>query len=96
MLDKKGEVRVTGFGLARRTEDDVEVTADGAVVWHSRPRLCALAPAPRKHSRGRLCHISVPEVAARKAWAEIEALALSAYGTTTAVRNIGLRRVGGE
>ena len=32
MIDKKGEVRVTDFGLAKRTEGDVEVTADGAVV----------------------------------------------------------------
>jgi len=32
MLDKKGEVRVTDFGLAKHTEGDVEVTADGAVV----------------------------------------------------------------
>jgi len=32
MLDKKGEVRVTDFGLAKRTEGDVAVTADGAVV----------------------------------------------------------------
>jgi len=32
MLDRKGEVRVTDFGLAKRTEGDVAVTADGAVV----------------------------------------------------------------
>ncbi|MBM4035674.1 MAG: DUF1080 domain-containing protein, partial [Planctomycetes bacterium] len=32
MLDKEGQVRVTDFGLAKRTEGDVEVTADGAVV----------------------------------------------------------------
>ncbi len=32
MIDKDGQVRVTDFGLAKRTEGDVEVTADGAVV----------------------------------------------------------------
>ncbi|HUT35124.1 MAG TPA: protein kinase [Planctomycetota bacterium] len=32
MIDKKDEVRVTDFGLAKRTEGDVAVTADGAVV----------------------------------------------------------------
>jgi WD40 repeat protein len=32
MLDKKGEVRVADFGLAKHTEGDVEVTADGSVV----------------------------------------------------------------
>ncbi|HUT34950.1 MAG TPA: protein kinase, partial [Planctomycetota bacterium] len=32
MIDTKGEVRVTDFGLAKRTEGDVAVTADGAVV----------------------------------------------------------------
>jgi len=32
MLDKKGEVRVADFGLAKRTEGDVAVTADGSVV----------------------------------------------------------------
>ncbi|MBM4042403.1 MAG: DUF1080 domain-containing protein, partial [Planctomycetes bacterium] len=32
MLDKEAQVRVTDFGLAKRTEGDVAVTADGAVV----------------------------------------------------------------
>jgi len=32
MIDKKGEVRVTDFGLAKRTEGDINVTADGRVV----------------------------------------------------------------
>jgi len=32
MIDKNGEVRVTDFGLAKRTEGDINVTADGRVL----------------------------------------------------------------
>jgi len=32
MLDPKGEVRVTDFGLAKRTEGDIAVTADGGTL----------------------------------------------------------------
>jgi len=32
MLDSKGEARVTDFGLAKRTEGDVAITADGQTV----------------------------------------------------------------
>jgi len=32
MIDNNGEVRVTDFGLAKRTEGDVNVTADGRVL----------------------------------------------------------------